>query len=132
MVLQPFSMLWSVTNDNLFTVVSLVDYSFKIFQRALKLEVSPEFVNECVGTRLRAETADLPEYLFSRSVAGATHTDLISGIRKASGDLIVGRFFSVKDMSVSSFSRWIVQWICKGRFIASLLKSGSLVNYFNY
>lgn len=44
--------------------------------------LTPEFVNNCVGTRLRAEEADLPEYLLSRSCAGATEQDLIAGIHR--------------------------------------------------
>ncbi|CAG7824636.1 unnamed protein product [Allacma fusca] len=83
--------------------------------RALKMDASPDFVNACVGTRLRAEAADLPQYLFSRSNAGATHLDLISGIRRASNNLVFARFFQIKkNISFSAFNKWILNWICKG------------------
>ena len=37
-----------------------------------------------VSTRLRRETAPLADYLFSRSEAGCTHTQLIEGVETLS------------------------------------------------
>ncbi|CAL8070173.1 unnamed protein product [Orchesella dallaii] len=77
--------------------------------------LSPEFVSNCVGTRLRAEDAELPEYLLSRSNAGTTHEDLIAGIHRASNGLIYGRFFQINPtVGPSQFNKWLLYWICKG------------------
>ncbi|PSN53218.1 hypothetical protein C0J52_07998 [Blattella germanica] len=51
---------------------------------ACKMPCPLERVKEGVNTRLRAESAPIPEYLFSRSVAGATHVDIIRGLEHAS------------------------------------------------
>jgi len=78
-------------------------------------ERNTAFVNECVATRLRAETADLPEYLFSRSNAGATHDDLIKGMCKVTNGEVIGKFFQpMSSISQRDFSKWLISWICKG------------------
>jgi len=77
--------------------------------------LTPEFVNNCVATRLRANDAELPEYLLSRSSAGTTHEDLIAGIHRASNGLIYGRFFQINStVGPSKFNKWLLHWICKG------------------
>ena len=49
---------------------------------ALDLPYSLDLVLSAVPTRLRAQTAPLPQYLASRGVAGTTHKDLIGALHK--------------------------------------------------
>ncbi|XP_069672940.1 uncharacterized protein [Periplaneta americana] len=81
---------------------------------ACNLPFSLDRVKEGVNTRLRAETAPLPEYLFSRSMAGASHVDLIRGLELASDGLLYGRFFSMYPERFVSVTRWLSYWMKKG------------------
>jgi len=77
--------------------------------------VDPRKVNQYVGTRLRQENAEVPEYLFSRGVAGANHEDLIRGATRASNGKVFGRFFRVTPGTTSKqFNQWMLSWVCRG------------------
>ena len=73
-------------------------------------------VTEVVRTRLRAEAAPLPEYLFSRSVAGTSHEDLISAMDQLveDGGSVVSRFFHMHPRRSFCLSSWLAEWIGKG------------------
>ena len=68
-------------------------------------------------TRLRADTAPLPEYLFSRSWAGSTHKELIKGLQTASNGAVYARFFHFYPDRQVSLSRWLAHWIRKGQLV---------------
>nr|CAD7603610.1 unnamed protein product [Timema genevievae] len=93
---------------------------------ALNISFSVDKVKEAVGTRLRAEGASLPEYLFSRSLAGSNHVDLIRGLEVASGRLLYARFFPLYPERDVSLTNWLAYWMRKGAVaIATLnLQSG--------
>ncbi|XP_051561330.1 uncharacterized protein LOC127445349 [Myxocyprinus asiaticus] len=82
--------------------------------QALGIEVTPEMVNRCVRTSLRRNEALLPDYLHSRSKAGATHLQLIDGADEASGGLVVGRFFSLYPQRRVKLVPWLAYWILRG------------------
>ncbi|XP_049815717.1 uncharacterized protein LOC126262884 [Schistocerca nitens] len=75
---------------------------------------SLERVKDAVRTRLRAEAAPLPEYLLSRSFAGATHEDLIRGVQQASDGFVYARFIHMYPNRVSSLTKWLASWMRKG------------------
>ncbi|GLH06017.1 Uncharacterized protein GBIM_11541 [Gryllus bimaculatus] len=81
---------------------------------ALNITFSLDKLKESVGTRLRADTAPLPQYLFSRSVAGATHIDIIRGLQQASEGTLYARFFHMFPDRVVSLTRWLAYWMKKG------------------
>jgi len=85
-------------------------------QVACNFPFSLDRVNEGVNTRLRAESAPLPEYLFSRSVAGATHVDIIRGLELASEGSLYGRFFCMYPDRAVPLTRWLAYWMKKGKF----------------
>jgi len=89
--------------------------SFQL-QLACNIPFSLDRVKEVVNTRLRAETAPLPEYLFSRSVAGATHVDIVRGLELASEGSLYGRFFCMYPDRVVSLTQWLAYWMKKGKF----------------
>ena len=68
-----------------------------------------------VATRRRAETAPLPDYLLSRSSAGATHRDLVAALE--SHYPVRCRFFHMyprRAFEPSSLSHWLADWIGRG------------------
>ena len=65
-------------------------------------------------TKLRAENASVSEYLFSRSVAGTTHQDLIDSMEKLTEGQIKGRFFSFYPERNVSLLHWLAKWIQRG------------------
>ncbi|XP_067002011.2 uncharacterized protein [Anabrus simplex] len=81
---------------------------------ALNIPFSLDRVKEGVATRVRAENASLPEYLFSRSVAGATHVDIIRGLEHASEGGLYSRFFHMYPARAISLTRWLAYWMKKG------------------
>lgn len=81
---------------------------------ACNIPFSLDRVKDGVNTRLRAESAPLPEYLFSRSVAGASHVDIIRGLELASEGSLYGRFFCMYPDRVISLTRWLSYWMKKG------------------
>lgn len=84
------------------------------FQCALNIPFTLEQVHDGVATRLRAEKASLPAYLFSRSAAGAAHTDLMRGLELASEGAVYSRFFHMYPERAFSLSRWLAHWIKEG------------------
>jgi len=73
-----------------------------------------EKVKETVPTKLRAESAPIPEYLFSRSVAGTSHQDLIDSMTTLTDGEIYSRFFSFYPERQVSLSHWLAHWLGKG------------------
>ncbi|KAJ0009371.1 hypothetical protein NQD34_001073 [Periophthalmus magnuspinnatus] len=82
--------------------------------KALGIEVSPEQVERCVQTKLRRTEAPLPDYLLSRSEAGATHAQLISGAEEASAGHVIGRFFHLHPPRRAPLVRWLAHWVRRG------------------
>ncbi|XP_005986799.1 uncharacterized protein LOC102360780 isoform X2 [Latimeria chalumnae] len=82
--------------------------------QALGISVTPEIADRCVRTKIRQNDASLPEYLMSRSVAGATHEQLIEGAEKSSSGEVVGKFFSFYPERNVSLTKWLATWIQKG------------------
>ena len=74
---------------------------------------SPEEANASVGTRLRQLDAPLAEYLLSRSVAGATHDDIIAGIQKLTRGRVIGHFCHMHPSPPKDLSSWLRGWIDK-------------------
>ena len=81
---------------------------------ALGIPHSADDINRLVRTRLRKEGAGLPEYLFSRALAGATHVDLIRGLRFGGEGKVISRFFHMYPPRKVSLSVWLSSWIKKG------------------
>lgn len=71
-------------------------------------------IQEVINTRLRANSSPLVDYLLSRSVAGTTHCDLISGIHKLSNGQIYARFFPMYPERVVNLYKWLAFWIENG------------------
>ncbi|XP_028667714.1 uncharacterized protein LOC114659409 [Erpetoichthys calabaricus] len=82
--------------------------------QALGFNVTPQIVERCVKTNLRKNEAPLPEYLLSRSIAGATHAQLIEGAEKASDGKVVGRFFHMYPERQIHLPKWLSHWISIG------------------
>lgn len=83
-------------------------------QLALDHTFSLDEVRASIKTRLRAETAPLVDYLLSRSVAGATHHDLIQGATELTKGAIKAKFFHMFPKRAVQLSRWLAQWISRG------------------
>ncbi|XP_075215639.1 uncharacterized protein LOC142321443 [Lycorma delicatula] len=81
---------------------------------ALNLPFSLEKLKEGVATNFRNENSAVPEYLFSRSLAGATHHDLIRGIEVASQGSLYARFFHMYPERNVCLSTWLSSWMKKG------------------
>ncbi|XP_067904837.1 uncharacterized protein [Heterodontus francisci] len=82
--------------------------------QALGFDISSAVVDKCVQTKLRKHDAPLVEYLMSRSVAGATHQQLIDGAEKASEGKVMGRFFSFYPERSVELTAWLTSWMRKG------------------
>ncbi|XP_017287125.1 uncharacterized protein LOC108245015 [Kryptolebias marmoratus] len=82
--------------------------------KALGVEVAPEEADRCVQTRLRRNESPLPDYLLSRSEAGATHAQLIQGAQEASDGAVMGRFFHLYPRRRVRLVPWLARWIQKG------------------
>ena len=84
-----------------------------LLQSALGWEPLPsaEEADKSVGTRLRKLDAPLSEYLLSRSVAGATHEDIITGVQKVTGGRVVGRFYHMHPSPPADLLTWLRGWI---------------------
>ncbi|XP_039997622.1 uncharacterized protein LOC120797912 [Xiphias gladius] len=82
--------------------------------KALGVDVAPEEADRCVQTRLRRNDSPLPDYLLSRSVAGATHAQLIAGAEEASKGAVMGRFFHLHPRRQVKLVPWLARWIQKG------------------
>ncbi|TRY92783.1 hypothetical protein DNTS_024854 [Danionella cerebrum] len=82
--------------------------------QAMGIAVAPETVDRCVQTSLRRNEAPLPDYLHSRSKAGATHQQLISGADQASEGRVIGRFFALHPQRQVKLVPWLAHWILRG------------------
>ncbi|XP_071320303.1 uncharacterized protein [Trachinotus anak] len=82
--------------------------------KALGVDVAPEEADRCVQTRLRRNESPLPDYLLSRSEAGATHAQLIAGAEEASDGKVMGRFFHLHPPRRVKLLAWLARWIRKG------------------
>ncbi|XP_029926148.1 uncharacterized protein LOC115372394 isoform X2 [Myripristis murdjan] len=82
--------------------------------KALGQPVAPEEADHCVQTRLRRNESPLPDYLLSRSEAGATHAQLIAGAELASEGKVAGRFFHLHPRRRIKLVPWLAGWIRKG------------------
>ncbi|XP_074483543.1 uncharacterized protein LOC141763118 [Sebastes fasciatus] len=82
--------------------------------RALGVDVAPEEADRCVQTRLRRTESPLPDYLLSRSEAGATHAQLIRGAQEASVGKVIGRFFYLYPRRLVRLVPWLARWIRRG------------------
>ncbi|XP_034533844.1 uncharacterized protein LOC117808293 [Notolabrus celidotus] len=82
--------------------------------KALGVDVTPEEADRCVQTRLRRNESPLPDYLLSRSEAGATHAQLIQGAEEASKGKVIGRFFHLHPRRLARLVPWLARWIRKG------------------
>lgn len=82
--------------------------------KALGVDVAPEEADRCVQTRLRRNESPLPDYLLSRSEAGATHAQLIAGAEEASEGKVIGRFFHLHPRRQVKLVPWLARWIQKG------------------
>ncbi|XP_068447116.1 uncharacterized protein [Clinocottus analis] len=82
--------------------------------KALGVDVAPEEADRCVQTRLRRTESPLPDYLLSRSEAGATHLQLIQGAQEASKGKVAGRFFHFHPRRRVRLVPWLARWIRKG------------------
>ncbi|KAM9454949.1 uncharacterized protein Hap1MRO34_020733 isoform 1-T2 [Clarias gariepinus] len=79
--------------------------------QALGITVAPETADRCVQTKLRRNNSPLPDYLHSRSEAGATHVQLIDGAKEASGGRVLGRFFGFFPSRQVNLVPWLAHWI---------------------
>lgn len=82
--------------------------------KALGVDVAPKEADRCVQTRLRRNESPLPDYLLSRSEAGATHAQLIAGAEEASDGKVTGRFFHLHPRRQVKLVPWLASWIKKG------------------
>ncbi|XP_026157613.1 uncharacterized protein LOC113127351 isoform X2 [Mastacembelus armatus] len=82
--------------------------------KALGIDVSPEEADRCVQTCVRRNESPLPDYLLSRSEAGATHAQLIRGAEEASQGKVTGRFFHFHPRRRVKLVTWLARWIQKG------------------
>ncbi|KAF1371615.1 hypothetical protein PFLUV_G00270220 [Perca fluviatilis] len=82
--------------------------------KALGVAVAPEEADRCVQTRLRRNESPLPDYLLSRSEAGATHAQLIRGAEEASKGKVMGRFFHLHPRRLVRLIPWLARWIQNG------------------
>ncbi|CAL8290921.1 unnamed protein product [Lota lota] len=82
--------------------------------RALGVGASEEDANRCVRTRLRRNESPLPDYLLSRSEAGATHAQLIAGVSELSDGRVAGRFFHLHPRRRVRLGPWLAGWIRRG------------------
>ncbi|XP_060755451.1 uncharacterized protein LOC132866683 isoform X2 [Neoarius graeffei] len=79
--------------------------------QALGIMVAPETADRSVQTKLRRNNSPVPDYLHSRSEAGATHNQLIDGAKEASGGRVLGRFFGFYPARQVNLVPWLAHWI---------------------
>ncbi|XP_033626419.1 uncharacterized protein LOC117289412 [Asterias rubens] len=96
--------------------------------KALEVHRDQDHVASTVNTRLRASSAPLPEYLFSRSVAGVSHVDIIEGLDKASDGSVFARFFHFYPERQVDVQKWLTGWINRGVVPIATLNLQHVVN----
>lgn len=67
--------------------------------------------DKAVGTRLRKLDALLPEYLLSRSVAGATHEDIEAAVSQFTRGEVVSKFYHMHPAPPPDLFSWLSDWI---------------------
>ncbi|KAK3731783.1 hypothetical protein RRG08_035447 [Elysia crispata] len=82
--------------------------------KALKIACEKSAVCKVIQGSLRKEDADIPEYLFSRAVAGTTAEELMSGIETLSGGTVGGRFFAFWPLRKVKLLQWLAYWMKRG------------------
>ncbi|XP_064599138.1 uncharacterized protein LOC135465742 [Liolophura sinensis] len=82
--------------------------------KALGRDVDREEVSKVILSRPRDETAPIPEYLFSRGVAGTTAEALIEGVVQLTKGEVIGRFFQFYPPRDVELLKWLAYWIKKG------------------
>ncbi|GFR59761.1 pyroglutamyl-peptidase 1 [Elysia marginata] len=82
--------------------------------KALKIPCEKSAVCKVIQGSLRKEDADIPEYLFSRAVAGTTAEELTSGIETLSGGAVGGRFFPFWPSRKVKLLQWLAYWMKRG------------------
>lgn len=82
--------------------------------KALKIACEKSAVCKVIQGSLRKEDADIPEYLFSRAVAGTTAEELTSGIETLSGGTVGGRFFPFWPSRKVKLLQWLAYWMKRG------------------
>ena len=95
--------------------------------RLMGYQVKPYFVARRVGFRQRDSLAALPKYLMSRSVAGSTHEDLITGMENVTQGELSGHFFSFHPPREVCLRHWLIYWMKKGCVSVLTFNAASLV-----
>ena len=80
---------------------------------ALELDINMQLVAESVNIKTRRQTAPLPQYLLSRSEAGCTHADLISGVNSVARDRVRARFLPLYQRQFQ-LAQLLSNWISVG------------------
>ncbi|XP_041376146.1 uncharacterized protein LOC121388732 [Gigantopelta aegis] len=94
--------------------------------RAFDVTADKDEVCKRIHTNLREESAHIPQYLFSRAVAGTTAEDLLHGIESLTDGKIRGRFFHFWPPRDINLLQWLGQWMKKGAvpFVTLNLQKG--------
>lgn len=78
------------------------------------MRFSVEKVKEGISTRLRSDSASIPQYLISRSFAGVARENLIQGIHHASQGTLYAKFFQMYPRRDVVLSKWLFHWMKLG------------------
>jgi len=89
--------------------------------KALQFEF--DFDRLCAEVRFnrRDERAPLPQYLFSRSVAGMNAAELMENLVRVTSGTIVGRFFPFWPPTSVDVVVWLAHWMARGAVPVALL-----------
>ena len=82
---------------------------------------SSEEADEAVGTRERKLKAPLQDFLLSRADAGATHEDLLQGIKTLTSGNIIGHFFHMHPIRPPDMFEWMTTWMKMGAVLVASL-----------
>ncbi|GFN95270.1 Gyrb_0 protein [Plakobranchus ocellatus] len=82
--------------------------------KALKIPCEKSAVCKVIQGSLRKEDADIPDYLFSRAVAGTTAEELMAGIETLSAGTVGGRFFPFWPPRKIKLLQWLAYWMKRG------------------
>ena len=81
---------------------------------SLNIDVPSEQLRQAATIRARAYDAPVPQYLTSRSVAGATAHDLIKDVEKITAGSVRGRLFEMspaRALPPGELFRWLEWWL---------------------
>ncbi len=82
---------------------------------------SSEEADIAVGTRERKLEAPLQDYLLSRTEAGATHEDLLRGMKVLTSGNIIGHFFHMNPTIPPNMFEWMTTWMNMGAVLVASL-----------